>query len=152
MSDYQHNKVIRLLVTDEIIKMLGFSSVEDYCYHFEEYVKNTYPEMSRFVLKPNGEWHYDSKKTPYFETGFGETQYYIDLVLYSSYGEECGDWGNVSYLSEKEKEVFVPHFNKLGLGINPDDLRKVDYCWYNCSEPPDYYDIKTPDDDWSKLI
>ena len=73
------------------------------------------------------------------------------MVLYYSYSKECGEWEKASYLNDKEKEFFAPYFDMLDIAFEPDDLRKVDYCWYNCSEPPDCYDVGD-NDDWTLLV
>lgn len=32
--------------------------------------------------------------------------------------------------------------------VMPDELRLVEYCWYDCSEAPDYFDESTYHDDF----
>ncbi len=71
---------------------------------------------------------------------------YIDWVYYSTYGEGSDDFGNVRMLTQRELNVIKPYFDKLGIDYKDEDLRLVDYCYYNCCEAPDYYDIKTIDD------
>ena len=93
----------------------------------------------------DGKWYYNSEKIPYFEVACTDNKNYLDLVLFYNYGTENGEWGNVSYLSEKEKVVFTYYFKKLAIEVNPDDLRKVDFCWYNCSDPPDCYEVENSD-------
>lgn len=72
------------------------------------------------------------------------------MVLFYDYGTENGEWGYVYDLSEKEKVVFTYYFEKLAIKVNPEDFRKVDFCWYNCTEPPDLYEIKNPD--WTTFL
>lgn len=67
---------------------------------------------------------------------------YIDWVYYSTYGEESGDFGFARMLTQKELDVIKPYFNKLKVSYKDEDLRVVDYCYYNCCEPTDYYKIK----------
>lgn len=144
MSNYLHKKVIRLPLTPKIIQDLGFLDEEDCLYNFEKYVKHTYPKMSKWYYE-DGKWYYNSDKIPYFEITYTDNKNYLDLVLFYDYGTETGEWGNVSYLSEKEKVIFAYYFKKLAIEVNPDDLRKVDFCWYNCSDPPDYYEVENSD-------
>ena len=134
MSDYEHKKAIRLPITEPLIRKIGFDDIEDFIEQFDELVNEKCPEL----------YH--------FETEVTDERSYIDLALYYSYGEECGDWEKASYLSDKEKDFFAPYFDKLGITFETDDLRKVDYCWYNCCEPPDCYNVDDDDDDWTLLV
>ena len=141
MSDYVHKKAIRLPISEQMIRRIGFNDIEDFIWQFDQRVNEKCPEL----------YHCDDR-IPYFEVEITDERPYIDLVLYYSYGEECGDWEKASYLSDKEKEFFAPYLDKLGIAFEPDDLRKVDYCWYNCSEPPDCYNVDDDDDDWTLLV
>ena len=152
MSDYVHEKVIRLKITDEIVEKFNYEVIDDFIDDFDDFIMREHPELSMINLNSNGTYEYYRDRFPRFEIGYGCWDRYIDLLLFQSYGEESNDWGIVSMLSDKEKDTFVPYFETIGLEINPDDLRKVDYCWYNCSEPPDYYDLNESKDDWSKYI
>lgn len=141
MSDYVHKKAIRFPIIRDMIQKIGFNDIEDFIEEFDQWVKKKCPEL-----------YYCGDRIPYFEVEITDERPYIDLVLYYSYGEECGDWEKASYLSDKEKEFFAPYFNKLDIAFEPDDLRKVDYCWYNCSEPQDCYNVDDDDDDWTLLV
>lgn len=141
MSDYEHKKAIRLPITEPLIRKIGFDDIEDFIEQFDELVNEKCPEL-----------YHCGDKIPFFETEVTDERSYIDLVLYCSYGEECGDWEKASYLSDKEKDFFASYFDKLGIAFETDDLRKVDYCWYNCSEPPDCYNVDDDNDDWTLLV
>ena len=137
---YVNKKAIRLPITEYMIRKIGFDDVEDFIEQFDYLISKNYPKLC-----------YAGGKTPYFEVAITDKRPYIDLVLYYSCDEECGDWGTAKYLTKKEKEFFTPYFNDgLGVSFNPNDFRKVNYCWYNCSEPHDCYDVK--EDDWTTLI
>ena len=141
MSDYVHKKAIRLPITESLmIRKIGFDDIEDFIEQVDQYINEKCPELYRF-----------GNQIPYFETEVTDERSYIDFVLYYSYGKECGDWERASYLSDKEKEFFAPYFDMLGITFEPNDLRKVDYCWYNCCEPPDCYDVGD-NDDWTLLV
>lgn len=65
---------------------------------------------------------------------------FIDYVLESEW--DCdGEYGKVRELYDSEKEKFRPIFQQLDSEVNMNDVRLVEYCWYNGSEAPDYYDI-----------
>lgn len=147
MSDYMHKKAIRLPITESLIREIGFDDIEDFIEQFDQRVSEKCPKL-----------YHRGDQIPYFEIEVTDERSYIDLVLYCSYGKECGEWERASYLSDKEKEFFVPYFDMLDIAFEPNeltfkpnDLRKVDYCWYNCSEPPDCYDV-ADNDDWTLLI
>lgn len=140
MSDYVHKKAIRLPITESLIQKFGFNDIEDFIEQFDQLVNEKCPEL-----------YCCGDRIPYFEIEVTDERPYIDLVLYYSYGEECGDWERASYLSNKEKDFFASYFDKLDIAFSTDYLRKVDYCWYNCSEPPDCYNVGD-DDDWTSLV
>lgn len=146
MSDYIHKKAIRLPITEPLMWKIGLNNIEsldieDFIEQFDQLVSERCPVLC-----------YAGGKTPYFDIVITDERPYIDLVLYYSYNEECGNWATAKYLSEKEKKFFTPYFrDALNISFNPNDLRKVDYCWYNCSEPPDCYNVNE-EDDWTTLI
>lgn len=143
MSNYIHKKAIRLPITEPLIRKVQFSNTEDF---IEQDIEN----FDQRVNEKCPELHHCGDRTPYFEVEVTDECSYIDLVLYYSYGKEYNDWEKANYLSDKEKEFFVPYFDKLGIAFEPDDLRKADYCWDSCCEPPDCYDVT--EDDWTTLI
>jgi len=64
---------------------------------------------------------------------------FIDYVL--DYEWDCeGDYGKVRELYESEKNKFSPIFHKIDPDLNMDYVRLVEFCWYNSTEAPDYYD------------
>jgi hypothetical protein len=64
---------------------------------------------------------------------------FIDYVLDREW--DCdGDYGKVRELYDSEKEKFRPIFQQLDPDINMDYVRLVEFCWYNGSEAPSYYD------------
>lgn len=65
---------------------------------------------------------------------------FIDYVL--DYEWDCeGEYGKVRELYDSEKEKFRPIFQQLDPEIDMNAVRLVEFCWYNGSEAPDYYDI-----------
>lgn len=125
MSDYQHEKVVRLPFPESILNNFKTEDPND-C---EEFLKNRLGNL----------WRNDAKNS--FKLGYSDESYYIDWLYYYSFGEQSGDWGSVRLLTEKELNTIRPYFNKLGVVYDDKDLRLVDYCYYNCSEPNDYYSL-----------
>ena len=121
MSDYCRHKVVRMKVN---LESLGVSSLWDIEDEYEDLFGNG--DVGKFDIAPTEED-------------------FIDYVLYRSYGEECGEWGKVRKLKEKESEKYVEIFQQIYPNVKPEDLRYVDFCWYNCSEAPDYFDEASDD-------
>lgn len=77
----------------------------------------------------------------YFTLTGTDAGMYLDYVIYHSYGDECGEWTKVRNLYESEKLEFKHLFEQFFPDINMNKVNMVDYCWYNCCEPPDCYDV-----------
>ena len=72
---------------------------------------------------------------------------FIDYVL--DYKWDCdGNYGKVRELYDSEKQKFRSIFQRLDPDINMDYVRLVEFCWYNGSEAPDYFDESTYHDDF----
>lgn len=131
MSDYVHNRVVRLPLPEQIISKCDTENDDPYDF-YETYLKDLLGEL----------WGRNNK----FTLTLTDKAYYIDWVYYHSYGEESGDFGFSRLLTEKELRVIKPYFNKLCVDYKDEDLRVVDYCYYNCCDEPDYYSIEENDD------
>ena len=121
MSDYERNKVIRLRTT---VEELNVNDIWD--------LKEKYPNL--FTLQ-----EYKKNKQPYFEIAPTEEPF-IDYVLFHSYGEENSDWGRVRSLTENEVSKYIPIFQQILPNVKEEQLRYIDYCYYNCCEAPNYFD------------
>jgi hypothetical protein len=130
MSDYVHKKVIRLPFPNEILDKCNTTDPND-CF---KYLKDLLGD------------YWENNKINSFELGFSDTDYYIDWEYYHTYGEKSDEHGYVRFLTQKELETIKPYFDKLNVNYQDNDLRIVDYCYYNSCEAPDYYDIPENDD------
>lgn len=121
MSDYERNKVIRYKPTEEQLKEIKekYGDLYDYMDNFIE------PFEVACTVKP-----------------------FIDYNLFHSYGEEFDDFGRVRRLTEKELDKWVEIFKEVIKDPERDNFRLVDYCWYNCTEAPDYFDESETQDDF----
>ena len=117
MSDYVHERALRCPITENECSMIR--NMKDY--------------MGMKKIKNVG----------YFDTNYTESGVYLDYVIYHSYGEECGEWIKSRDLYDSEKEAFKHLFQQFFPNINMSCVKLVDYCWYNCCEPPDCYDPKS---------
>ena len=124
MSDYVKKKVIRLPFPENLINKLEVDS----CWDCEVYIKEKFG-FDLWDKRPGG-----------FEIDCTEKRNYLDYVVDYEYGSEVGDWGYAWYLNEEDINKYKPLFDKGEFEYDPKDLRKVAYCWYNCSEAPDYYE------------
>jgi hypothetical protein len=129
MSDYKHEKVIRLPFPTSFLEKCN----TDDAFECEGFLKEKLGEL----------WENRTKNS--FKLGYTDSAFYIDWLYYDTYGEESGDWGNVRLLTERELDIIRPYFDKLGVVYEDSDLRLVDYCYYNCCEPNDYYNLDGDD-------
>lgn len=136
MSDYKHQKVIRLPFPKEILKKCN----TDDPWECNEYLTDKLGDL------------WENKDRNSFQLEHTDKAAYIDWRYYSTYGVESGDWGHVRALTANELNVIRPYFDRLGVEWKDEDLRAVNYCYYNCCEPIDYYDLKTEENDDSRIL
>ena len=134
MSDYVHAKVIRLPFPKEILNKFNTNDPED-C---DSYLKEKLGELYSY-----------NRNIHKFKIEYTDDSVYLDWVYYHTYGEESGDFGFSRYLTKDELNVIKPYFDLLEIDYNTYDLRRVEYCYYNCCECSDYYEV---DSDDSKLL
>ena len=116
MSDYKYMRVIRCKID---MNKIGVSSLWD--------LEDKFPEL------------FDISKSNYFEKAPVEEKNYLDYVLKSEIS--CGDWGKARYLTDNEENKYLPLFKQIYPDVEGKDLRAVEFCWYDCSEAPLYYDV-----------
>lgn len=78
------------------------------------------------------------KKSEYFQIAPTERKF-IDYVIYSTYDCE-GDFGKTRSLTENEKNKYRSIWEKIIPNIDMNKVRVVEYCWYDATEAPGYYD------------
>ena len=130
MSDYCKKFVVRYRPTKEqLMEVIGETYDEDTC-EFD-----LFPGMfNRSPFSIGCTVDYD---------GDGKSRYYIDYTIDYSYGEESGDYGRARMLTQDESTEAIKLFRKLFQDItDSSNMRVVEYCYYDCSEPQDYFDVK----------
>lgn len=127
MSDYLRRKVIRYPFPQEILKKCNTKEAWD---------------CENFLIKKLGDLFNSSSNIKRFNIEITDKAEYIDWIYYETYGEESGDFGNASFLTQNEINIIKPYFEKLEIEIDDSKFRKVDYCYYNCSECIDYYNLE----------
>ena len=131
MSDYVHNKQILYPITEEYLKERDLEDAWDLEFTAE------FKAASHQVAKlPHCRLKIECMKDAMF----------IAIELFSSDGEESGDFGRSRFLSDTEQKKYAKYF-ALALGdvIDPKKLKYADYCYYSCCESPNYYDDSCDD-------
>lgn len=144
MSEYVHNKSIWYPVRDEDLALMSKYLGEKDPWNFEytstwKRIKEELKEIINGPVQLHIMTAYDK----------GNYNHYIELILKHDWCTEEGEFGRSRPLNETEQDKYYLAFAKLVLKIDPTKLKYVDYCWYNCSEPPDYY---AAEDDFYKEI
>ncbi len=129
MSSYVKEKVIRLPFAETGLadKFAKASEANDYLEGTFECFKN-----GKFQVAPTD-------------------GHYIDYVVERERDACEGEYGKIRELYPSEKIRFGTVFKAIFPEANLDALRVVEYCWYNCCEAPDYYDI-TEDEFYKEII
>lgn len=65
---------------------------------------------------------------------------FVDYILEYD-GDSDGEYGKVRELYDSEIERYLDTFRQLGT-IDMYKVHLVEFCWYNATEAPDYYDIE----------
>lgn len=141
MSTYVREKVLRI----PFEKLFKICSISDW------FTSDDLDDMSWLLEKkfPN---EFEYATVGKFQTSPTEDEY-IDFVLEYEWDSYCGDFGKVRDLYDTEKENFLPIFQRLNPDLtleNMDNVKVVEFCWYNGCEAPNYYDVE--DDDFYKEI
>ena len=130
MSTYVREKVLRIPVSQ-----VDYSSIRDQLLlkyadpydDLEYYLEEEYPHLFEYATV--GKF----QMSPTVER-------YLDYVL--EYEWDCdGSWGKVRDLTDAEREKYAPIFQQIDKNIDMNYVKLVEFCWYNSTEAPDYYDI-----------
>lgn len=120
MSDYVRMKVLRVPT-----KKYGIKS----SYDLEEE-----PKFEKLFYNYSA-----GRTTNCFAPAPTETSF-LDYILEYDNDASAGDYGRTRALSEREKAKYYPAFREIIPDISMNDVRLVEFCWYDCTEAPDYYD------------
>lgn len=135
MSDYVKYKVLRKPLTSSAVDELA-KRVATELEQTEDYVKDdltwcterafpelfSYGECGKFMFAPTCDT-------------------FLDYVIDHEYGAE-GEYGKIRDLYEGEKAKYLSVFQKVLPDTDMEDVRLIEYCFYNCCEAPDYYELK----------
>lgn len=127
MSSYVREKVLRIpaypKIEDHLKSLMREEDREDWADELEYKLRDLfgYADIGKFQRAPT-------------------VELFIDFVLEYEYDAD-GEYGYVRELYDNEKELFRPVFEKLAPDIDMNLVHLVEFCWYNCSEAPDYYSL-----------
>ena len=127
MSDYTLEKVVRFKIEES--KLLKLLNVED-IWDLETHAYFGHGVVDKFQIAPTED-------------------FFVDFVLNVDSGN--GDYGRNRELTSREFEKYVKIFSCIIPESEPiphDKLRLVEFCWYDASEAPDYFDESTYHDDF----
>lgn len=124
MSDYHREKVLRIPMEDMGINPKDY---DDLGYDlWQKFGDDVFywggSSIGKFDVAPTRGW-------------------FLDFVLESDYGHECGEWGKVRALTVPEKTKFTDVFRKIYPDVDMNKVHLVEFCWYNGCEAPDYYSM-----------
>ena len=129
MSTYVREKVLRIpmerLNMDNIKNILA-EKYEDYEDDFSFYLENTFQEI------------FDYATVGMFQIA-PTIERFIDYVLEREWDAD-GEYGKTRALNDNEKAKYLSTFQQIDQNVNMDYVRLVEFCWYNGTEAPDYYD------------
>lgn len=129
MSTYVREKVLRIPM-----ERLNMSKIKNYIAEKYPDYKDDFPFCLDIVFPTLFDYATERK----FQIAPTEESY-IDYVLEYEYDAD-GDYGKTRALYDCEKEKYLPVFQQLDPNVNMDYVRLVEFCWYNYSEAPGYYD------------
>lgn len=131
MSTYERQRVLRIPM--KYINMNYITSIitqkypdEDYEDDFSWYLEESFPDI------------FDYAKVGRFQIAPTEESF-IDYVLEREL-DASGEYGKTRALNKNEKEKYHLVFQQIDPDINMDYVRLVEFCWYNGTEAPNYYD------------
>jgi hypothetical protein len=118
MSDYRYMRVIRCKVD---MNKIGVSSIWD--------LEDKFSDL------------FDMNFSRYFTKAPVEEENYLDYVLESKGSYNGGAWGKSRYLTDNEAVKYLALFSQIYPDVRKEDLRAVEFCWYDCSEAPLYFNV-----------
>lgn len=138
MSDYVRKKCVRFKIPEEIIEKIKKEnedfwkdSIEEY-YNKEEKIINTEYRNTINNLNIGGGYNFTTD----------EYEFYIDYILHDEYGASSGDFESVRMLTPNEDKKYIEIFKKVVPDIKPNELRYVDYCYYNGVDEPAVWQVE----------
>lgn len=130
MSDYVRKKCVRFKIPQNIIDELKNNNdwlVDLLLEKFQ--LKDSYDTENDFTI--NDGYDYDNRKEDYF----------LDYQLEYEYGAS-GDFESVRLLTDTEFQKYSRMFSKYFNEIGRDELRLVEYCYYNGVDEPSVYEFE----------
>lgn len=138
MSDYERHKCVAYKVTDEDAEKFGLEDLVDLDWH------------SPFKDKFCPTYAYDKETNEdKIQLECMDNFYLICKHIYYTYDDDCAEFGRSRYLTETEQEKYKKYFEWIP-DFDPKKLKFLDYSFYNCCEPDDYWSER-PDDFYNEI-
>lgn len=138
MSDYVRIKAVRYKIPEEIIVKIKkenedfwTDSIEEYYNKEEKLINTEYRNTINNLNSGSG-----------FNFNTDEYEFYIDYILYDEYGASGGDFKSVRMLTPTEDKKYIEIFKKVVPNIKTNELRYVDYCYYNGVDEPAVWELE----------
>lgn len=128
MSCYERHLVVRYKPHEDWIKSCLDNMGEEYD-DLTGYLQEKYPNVFSESWADLGK----ISRSPTENT-------FLDLLLYCNPDSCSGEFYKSRKLTMPEHYMIIKIFNKMGITPLYDDLRMVDFCWYNCSEADDFFE------------
>lgn len=135
MSDYVRKRAIRYKLKDNEVDSFK-NKAQDKCDYLPDIMLRELGLKEIYDIRDETDGRY-CKFTINFGYNYFEQkqEYYLDFILYYEYGAG-GDFEFCRELTEKENEKFIPYFQKNFPNFKIDELRYVDYSYYNGVDEP----------------
>ena len=129
MSDYIRKKVIRYPISEDDLTYLGIKNAYD--------ISELPAYKSLFIAYGQSIKAFDIETV--YDLNDNKVAF-LDYVLEYEYGVDDNEFGKTRALRDEEREKYSKLFKQILPNLDNNKLRLVKYCWYNCCEPPYYYD------------
>lgn len=134
MSSYVYKKAIRY--------KLPRDKAKDYMEN--HFLDDSYPKSLGLPDNFKFDFAYNGK-----EGDEGDTHdVYLDKVYKESYDEIMTDFAKARMLTPEEVMCHLEDFWKYDDKITPQDLRAVEYCYYNGVDGPNVFEVLLDEDSW----
>ena len=128
MSCYERNLVVRYKPPEDWVKSCLDNISEKYD-DLIDYLQEKYPDVFSESWADLGK----ISRSPTCEL-------FLDLLLYRESNSYSSEFYKSRKLTMPEHYMAIKVFNRMNINPLYEDLRMVDFCWYNCSEANDFFE------------
>ena len=133
MSDYCRTKGVFYPITEEDLKSIGLT--DTFYFELDPRFKDLFEHWNPRKRKD----YFDTVGMIDYSSDDSKVRYYLVYVLFDSYGDESSEFGMNRELKPAEQDKYEQIFKQIFPNVDKNKFKYVDYCYYNCCEPNDYY-------------